>query len=465
MAETSDTVRILVVDDEESMRGLIEDVLALEGYQVLTAGSVSEARTVIGTHCLDTIVTDVRMPDGSGIDVIRDARKRQPALPAVVVTAYPGRDHVGIAEDLGVHSFITKPFTTQQLRYSVLGALQSVAPADRRQLSEGIDARLRGTLGLVGVSDHIVSLRRQVRSAARVELPILIQGPSGTGKDLVARAIHQCSSRRESAMVTVNCAAIPEHLQEAELFGHCRGAFTGAISAREGIIAAADGSVLFLDEVAELSLPTQAKLLRVLENGEYVRLGETRPRTADIRVLSATNRDLGAMVDAGTFREDLYYRLKGLVLETRALATHREDIPALVRFYLARHERAGSVRTITAEALSMLVRMPWPGNVRELRHAIELMAHKASGQKRLNRHIVEETIGPASAGLPDEDGYVAAKRRAMLEFDRRYFTQLLTMHEGNISRAAKRARMDRSNLSKRIHALRLQPDSFRSSAS
>ncbi len=457
----NEDVRILVVDDEESMRGLVEEVLLLEGYRVLAAGSVTDARNILSTGSVDAVVTDIRMPDGSGLDVIRHARSRQPSVPVVVITAYPGRDYVGTAEDLGVHSFITKPFTTQQLRYSVLGALQSISPSDRRRLSEGERGSERDTLGLIGVSSHIVALRRGIRSAARAVFPVLIQGASGTGKDLVARAIHRCSERNRSAMVTLNCAAIPEHLQEAELFGHCRGAFTGAITAREGIMAAADNSTLFLDEVAELSPPTQAKLLRVLETGEYVRLGETRPRTADIRVLSATNRDLGAMVESRTFREDLYYRLKGLVLETWPLSAHPEDIPALVRFFLAQHAAPGTVRTITAEALSILVRLPWPGNVRELRHAVELMVHRAAGQKRLNRHVVDETLGPFGSEASDEGGYLAAKGEAVHAFEYRYFSRLLTMYEGNISRAAERAQMDRSNLSKKVRSLGLRPEEFR----
>ncbi len=317
-------------------------------------------------------------------------------------------------------------------------------------------------LGLIGVSAHMENLRRQIRTMAQGEFPVLIQGQSGTGKEMVARAVHACSRRAEREMVTVNCAAIPKQLEESEFFGHARGAFTGADKPKEGLVSRADRSTLFLDEIGETSGDIQAKLLRVLDMGEFIPVGSSEARHVDIRIVSATNRDLEEMVDRGYFREDLFYRLKGIVLETLPLHKHPEDIPVLVNHFLDGHAQEGAPREAAPAAMRRLLAYHWPGNVRELRYTVDVLCMAARGNNSIDeatvRAVLDLNVDPET---PTHDPYAEAKARLLDDFDRRYFTGLLRECAGNVSRVARIAGMYRPSVQRKLAALEIDAAAFK----
>ncbi len=318
-------------------------------------------------------------------------------------------------------------------------------------------------LDLVGISDYVTALRRQIRTLGPGEFPVLIQGESGTGKELVAKAIHACSMRAAARMVTVNCPAVPRNLEESEFFGHVKGAFTGAERAKEGLVSMADGSTLFLDEVGETSADVQAKLLRVLDKGELTPVGATDPEHVNIRVVSATNRDLEQMVKEGGFRGDLYSRLKGVMLTTRPLREHAEDVPPLVHHFLAQPEGRQGVR-IGEQALGVLMAYQWPGNVRELCYTVEVLRVTAGLNGTVDERAVRELLSfnEEPVAVPGAArSYARAKEHALGVFDRDYFVRLLREHHGNVSHAAAAAGMHRPNLLRKLRSLGLNAGDYR----
>jgi two-component system, NtrC family, response regulator GlrR len=451
--------RILLVDDDPSMREVVTEALSLEGARVSVAAGLAEARQLTAKESYQVLITDVRMPDGDGMELVREVRARAPDMRIIVITAYPDQKNVQLSEELEVSALLTKPFTLDQIKYAVLCALENIRVAQTCATTAQFDGK--NDLGITGVSEYARNLRRQIGLVATADFPVLIEGDSGTGKEVIAKAIHGNSSRKEQLMIIVNCAAIPKHLEEAEFFGHARGAFTGATQARIGIIATADKSTLFLDEVGDMSPGTQAKLLRVLENMEYQRLGENELRKADIRVISATNRNLQAMVADGRFREDLYYRLRGDVIAASPLAGRTEDIPSLVRHFLQTSTTARCPNQITAEVIERLVNRPWPGNIRELKHFVHLLCHRAAGAKRINMAILEEVEKQGIAPHTVHSSYKDQKKSVENDFDAGYFRQLLQKHSGNLNRASKEAGIDHSNLIKKLRALGISADEFR----
>jgi DNA-binding NtrC family response regulator len=322
-------------------------------------------------------------------------------------------------------------------------------------------------LGLVGVSGYMAALRRQIRLFGPGEFPVLIQGDSGTGKELVAQALHACSRRSANRLVTVNCPAIPRNLEESEFFGHVKGSFTGAERTRDGLVKMADHSTLFLDEVGETSAEVQAKLLRVLDKGELTPVGSTDTVRVDIRVVSATNRDLAGMVKKGAFREDLYYRLKGAVVTTQPLRAHPEDIPSLVRHFLAQGGTAEELR-VDQVAMGYLAAHNWPGNVRELCYTVEVLRVMANSSGAVDGESVRGLLSLNASGDTIGDGaaakYAEAKEHALGDFDRAYFEGLLRVHNGNVSRAAAAAGMHRPNLLRKLRALGLRAEQYRTQA-
>jgi transcriptional regulator with PAS, ATPase and Fis domain len=292
---------------------------------------------------------------------------------------------------------------------------------------------------------------------------VLIHGPSGTGKEIIAQAIHARSSLGSRSMVSINCAAVPRHLEESEFFGHTRGAFTGAHADKQGILSCAHQTSLLLDEIGELSLETQAKLLRFLDCGQYLPVGRTTPRTSDTRIISVTNRDLADMVDRGSFRADLYYRIRGAQVCTEPLSRHREDIPVLVRHFLDQLSREGPHKEITGEALEILCDRNWPGNVRELRQTVSLLAAGAAGRRRINADDVRAMVvgsrqSEFDTGRPP---YHEARRHVLQSFERDYFDDLLKRHLGNISRSAASCGIARPHLQRKLKTLGIDPHQYR----
>ncbi len=443
---------VLIVDDESAIRDIIRTSLEGEGHSARCVANVLEARQQLIDNTYDLVITDLSMPGENGIELVRHVRRATPKTAVLVVTAYPDSQKVEQMEELEVSAFLVKPFTVRQLKYSVLSALRTGRTSgDNEHISDTV--ALNNDFGLVGVSSYVQAQRNRIPILAEGVFPVLIQGESGTGKEIIAHAIHNQSARSNENMIIINCAAIPQHLEEAEFFGYARGAFTGAHASKRGILESADKSTVFLDEIGELSPTVQAKLLRVLDTGEYNPVGHVEPKRVDIRIVSATNRDLETMVEEGTFRKDLYYRLKGGLIETIPLEEHNEDIPFLIRHFI---DLRGADKEVTQEALQLLTNRPWPGNIRELKHAVDHLCALAKNEKRINSTIVLNVLkegDPVTPTLPFN--------RAKEEFEREYFSTILRKHGGNLSRAAREAGIHRPNLIRKLKEIGISADEYR----
>jgi two-component system, NtrC family, response regulator PilR len=366
-------IRVLVVDDEQSMRDLLAIMLRQAGYQVSVADGGETAIEALKAESFDLILTDLRMRKVDGLAVLKAARELSPRTVVLVVTAYASTETAVEAMKLGAYDYVTKPFKLDELKVTVANALE------RRRLQEENLAlkrqlhRERGFQNFVGRSPKILDVFETIRKTADSGSTVMITGESGTGKELVAQALHWESDRRGGPFVSVNCGAVPESLMESELFGHVKGAFTGAVSSTEGLFAAADGGTLFLDEITEISHTVQVKLLRAIQERQIRRVGDTRDVKVDVRLIAASNRDIGGAVTDGVLREDLFYRLNVIPLHLPPLRDRREDIPLLVAHFIKKlsQEVGRPVRGVTPEALAVLEQYHWPGNIRELENVVE----------------------------------------------------------------------------------------------
>ena len=367
--------RVLVVDDEQSMRELLEIVLGNAGYSVVAASSPETAHAALEAEPFDCLLTDLRMGNdrNAGMDLLSWVQEHSPATPAIMITAHGSVETAIAAMKRGAVDYLMKPFKNDEIRLVVQRA---IAERDLRRENEALrrDQVARGSMeNMVGASKAVEAVRGMVRRVAALPSTVAIHGESGTGKELVARSIHQLSPRANKPFVAVNCGGIPENLLESELFGHRKGAFTGAVEDREGLFVTADGGTLFLDEIGEMPLALQVKLLRVLDNNIITPVGDARGVKVDVRIISATNRNLEQMTREGGFREDLFYRLNVIPIFLPPLREHPDDVPLLVRHFLRRHaEKMGVPQPeLDQDALDALGRYAWPGNVRELQNTLE----------------------------------------------------------------------------------------------
>jgi two-component system response regulator HydG len=375
--------RILIVDDELHIRRILASNLRQENHEIIEAGGVAEARRALLEESLDAVITDQKMSDGEGLDVLAVARETAPALSVVFLTAFATVELAVDSMRRGAFDFITKPFVPEVLLATVRRAIEHTRLLrENGRLREAV-GRLEGSSEIRGTSAAIRELRERIAKVAPTNATVLITGETGTGKELVARAIHRSSDRASKPMVAFNCAAFTETLLESELFGHERGAFTGADRAREGLFEVAHQGTLFLDEAAEMSMAAQAKLLRVLTDGQLMRVGSSRPRQVDVRVIVATHRDLKQRTHEGLFREDLYYRLAVVPLPIPPLRDRREEIPELCQLFLVQAARDLKVpeRRLSPEALRSLLTYDFPGNIRELRNLIERACILSTGDE------------------------------------------------------------------------------------
>ena len=445
---------VLVVEDDGELREFLVEVLNTAGH-VTTGHPTAESalRAIAEGAPADVVVTDLIMPGIPGAELLRALRRQRPELNVIVMTAFGSIDSAVELVRAGAYDYLTKPIATQELLLAVAHALDQSRL--RREVARlGRSAMAAGLSGFLGASQPIQDLLALVLRAAQSRHPVLITGESGTGKELVARAIHQASGR--GAFVAVNCGALPEQLLESELFGHEKGAFSGADRAKPGLFEAADGGVLLLDEIADLPLTLQPKLLRALENGEVRRVGATESRNLDVRVIAATNRDLDAEVQAGRFREDLFYRLNVLHISTPPLRERAADIPLLAEHFLQRDTAEGEEqrpRRISPEAMALLTTYPWPGNVRELRNAIQRASVVTVGEE-VRPEDLPARIREASRAAPLV-GDSADRALPLRDVERLYILEVLRQAGGNKSRAAELLGLDRKTLYRKLEEYRL----------
>jgi two-component system NtrC family response regulator len=440
--------RILFIDDDLAGREVALFNLRKAGYEVRAAADGDEGLSAFSADPFDLVVTDLKMPGMSGMDVLRAVRERAPEVPVLVITAFGNVETAVEAMREGAYDFIGKPFHRDQLLLSVGKALER-----RRLAAEVRSLRIRAS----GVEREIVfaspAMARLVEMADRVarsEATVLVTGESGTGKEVVARRLHVRSPRAEGPFVAVNCAAIPGELLESELFGHARGAFTGAVKSRTGRFRQAEGGTLFLDEVSELPIPLQGKLLRVLQEKTVDVVGSDVPVPVDVRVVAATNRDLPERIRAGSFREDLYYRLNVVELRVPPLRERPEDIPALAAHFLAALA-PGRELSIPPAVLDALARRPWPGNVRELRNACERMAILCDGDELSLDDLPPAPPGGPGADAPaDEWPPLPPGGLSLVDLETRVIERVLRLKGGNITQAAAYLRIPRHVLVYRI---------------
>ncbi|RME86715.1 MAG: sigma-54-dependent Fis family transcriptional regulator [Zetaproteobacteria bacterium] len=421
---------ILLVEDDANARRLMAIALARAGHEVETVASVAEAERAIATRRPDLVLTDLRMEGrDAGLEVLHLAKRRHPEVPVALITAYATAETAVAAMKEGAFDYLTKPVAAADLVALVERALARTGarPEEPEVAASGV---------LVGESEAMVRVRERLLAAARTDYTVLITGESGTGKEMAARFIHQHSARRTGPFVPVNCGAIPEELFEAELFGHRKGAFTGAEADRPGLFEEASGGTLFLDEVGELPAKMQVKLLRALQEGSIRRVGDTRERKVDVRVIAATNRDLAGEVEAGRFREDLFFRLNVLPIHMPPLRARLEDLPLLARSLLARWGEDPA--RLTDEALEALARYPFPGNVRELENALQRMLALAPPGAPLTATDVREALGMAQATeAGDLDSALGRLDAWLADQERRAILYALKKTGGNLTRAAK----------------------------
>jgi DNA-binding NtrC family response regulator len=457
--------RILVVEDEHAIRIALKGLLRREGYEVDLADSGETATSCLREQQYDLVLTDLALGRGlSGMDVLKTAKEVRPETAVIMITAH-GNEKIAVeAMKAGADDYVPKPFDNDELRVVVARALDRHAlERENRMLRERIQREF-GFGKLVGSGKAMRDVFETIQKVAETDLSVMIRGESGTGKELVAQAIHDTSSRKQKPFVAVNCAAINRELVESELFGHEKGAFTGADSRRIGRFEAADGGTIFLDEIGDMATETQAKVLRVLEERKLERVGSTKPIDVDVRVLSATHRDLEAEVRSGQFREDLYYRLKVVSIELPALRERTEDIPSLADQFLGQlATRLGRERKqLSSAALAALAGYGWPGNVRELRNVIEQAAVMAAGEQieaedlNLGRSDVQPSVPGVDLDLPFSD----AKKRTVEDFERSYLLRALRENDGNVSRTANAIGMVRQSLQQKIRELDLRSEDW-----
>jgi two-component system response regulator HydG len=446
------SARILVVDDHAEMARLIADRLGEAGYTVVRAEGGRDALRRIGGEVFDLVITDLRMEEVDGFDVLQGVQEAASDVPVIVMTAFGSIDSAVDAVKRGAYHYLTKPFELRELLVFVERALADRRIRNENEVLRRDAAEWSGHPALVGSSAPMRALQEFVGRVAPTAATVLITGESGTGKELIARALHETSPRRDAPFVAVNCTALPESLLESELFGHARGAFSGATSARRGLFAEADGGTLLLDEIGDMPAPLQARLLRVLQDGEVRPVGSDAIRRVDVRLLAATHQDLEKRVAAGQFRADLFFRLNVVTVTAPPLRERREDLPALVEHFLARarqRNRLAGAQRLTPEVLDRLAAYPWPGNVRELENLVERLVILTTSPD-IGLADLERLAPRLIAGAPPLEVALAQDRMVSLrEVEDTYIAWVVARCGGNKTRAAEVLGIDVSTIHRR----------------
>ncbi|MBU5615009.1 sigma-54-dependent transcriptional regulator [Geomonas azotofigens] len=447
------TETILIVDDEDGIRSSLAGILEDEGYRTVCAADGVEALALCQKELPGLVLLDIWMPRMDGIETLKRLKELHPALNVIMMSGHGTIETAVKSTKLGAYDFIEKPLSLEKVVVTVENAL-----AMNRLKEE--NATLRGQVQqgyeMIGNSAAMQQLAEQIRLVAPTNASVLITGENGTGKELVARSVHYHSQRRDKPFIEINCAAIPEELIESELFGHERGAFTGAVAQKKGKFDLADGGTLFLDEIGDMSLKTQAKVLRILQEKKFERVGGTRTLEVDVRVVAATNKLLEEEIKNGTFREDLYYRLNVVPFKVPPLRERREDIPLLAGYFLdAFCDQEGRERKrIVPEAMESLKRYDWPGNVRELKNIVERLVIMTPGGTITMNHLPDDFVSAGgregAGGKLDSVLELSSLREAREEFEREFIMQKLEENDWNVSKTAEAIELERSNLHRKI---------------
>ncbi len=447
------TANILIVEDDSKMRNTLKEIMTREGYSVDCAESGEAALAKLTKTNFDLVITDLRLPGIDGMEVLRTIRRTSSGTNVVIITAYATVDTAVEAMKEGAEDYIAKPFNLEEIRLIVKKVLDKKALLDDNKLLRSQLKKKYSFGNLVGNSEPMIDVYKTIERIKDAKATVLVLGETGTGKELVARAIHFNSIRSEKPFLPVNCAALAESLLESELFGHAKGAFTGAIRDKRGVFETADGGTVFLDEIGDISLRLQQILLRVLENGEIQPVGSTARRKVDVRIVAATNKNLSDMIKEGSFRADLYYRLNVITLKLPSLRERREDIATLAGYFLKKYsaENRKDISDITKEALHLLERHVWPGNVRELENVVERAT------------LLESTDTITAESLPDNIRNVDGKESTAVDQDlqtleevsRSYIETVLEKTRGNKARASEILGINRTSLWRMIQRLKL----------
>jgi two-component system, NtrC family, nitrogen regulation response regulator NtrX len=452
---------ILVVDDELDIRTTLAGIFEDEGYEVSLAAEGRQALRSVDDRLPDLVYLDIWMPGMDGMEVLAKIKEKYPEMPVIMISGHGNIETAVKATKLGAFDFIEKPLSMDQILLITRRVMDiQRLEYENRMLREKIETKYE----IIGGNASIESLQEQVRLAAPTDSRVLITGENGTGKELVARQIHLQSHRRDKPFIEVNSAAIPEELIESELFGHEKGSFTGAITKRRGKFDLADGGTIFLDEIADMSLRTQAKILRILQEQKFERVGGVESISVDVRVIAATNKDLETLIKEGKFREDLYFRLNVIPLHIPPLRERRSDIPLLVEYFVRQYCLTSGLhfKKFDARAVDLLTAYPWPGNVRELRNIVERLVIMTPTDS-----VSEEDVARSlKFGALTEDGGISdfirepSWREAKTRFEKAFLIRKLLENGGNISRTAESIGVERTHLHRRIKALGIDPDNL-----
>lgn len=451
---------ILIVDDEEGIRTSLRSILEDEGYEVAVAANGLEALKIYGTDPPDLMILDIWMPEMDGLETLRRVKEFVPTTQVMMISGHGSIETAVKAIKLGAYDYIEKPLSLENVTFRVKQALEQYRLAQENRV---LRSKVQRKFELVGQSPVMQRLRELIETAGPTNSRVLIGGENGTGKELVARAIHLHSTRADHPFIAVNCAAIPETLIESELFGHEKGSFTGAISMKRGQFEQANGGTLFLDEIGDMSLSTQAKVLRALQEQQFTRVGGTKLMKVDVRVLAASNKDLEKEIGKGQFREDLFYRLNVVPIVVPPLRERREDIPALIQHFMKLHaeEQGLRIKDVSPEAMGVFQQYDWPGNIRELRNLIERLMIMVPGfvieAAQATLSLQGRTTSVVSANTAAVPPLLAKSydslRDARNAFEKEYISRKLREHHWNISRTADDLKIERSHLHRKIKLL------------
>ncbi|MBM4146238.1 MAG: sigma-54-dependent Fis family transcriptional regulator [Nitrospira sp.] len=446
--------KILIVEDEKSMREVLKILLEGEHHKIATASDGLEGLSYLDKDIFDLVITDIKMPKANGFDVLKKVKEISPDTIVIMITAYANKETAIEAMKLGAYDYISKPFNIDEIRLIVRKAIEKKKEKDELSLlREKVEASF--TLeNIIGKSPSMQEMFKLIPRIAQSNSNVLIIGESGSGKELVASAVHNLSQRKEKNFLTINCATFPEGLLESELFGHMKGAFTGALYNKQGLFEIADGGSMFLDEIGEMPTNLQAKLLRVLENGTFRRVGGTTDIKVDIRIISATNKDLKEEIAAERFREDLYYRLNVVPINIPPLRERKQDIPLLAEHFL--RKISGNTKRITSDAMKMLIDNPWKGNVRELDNVIERVALLTDKEEITPSDLPPEIVGGAGyviemKGIPAITDEGVDIDKIVEEIERKYLLQALEKTGGVKTEAAKLLKLSFRSFRHRLH--------------